>query len=124
MDTRGRPGRLVPDHQQARSAPAGVPSPFNWGAPDKVRELLGDAFSEVGFTRGDCPQFANSPEEIWELFSTRYGPTVRALSTLQGPAVDALREEVLAYLGGYRAADGKVRWGREYLITRAVRGPL
>ena len=28
---------------------------------------------------------------------------------------------MLAFLAGYRAADGKVRWGREYLITRAIR---
>lgn len=101
--------------------PAGVPSPFNWGAPDKVRELLGSAFRDLGFTLGDCPQNGESPEDIWELFSTRYGPTVRAVASLQGPARDAFRDELLSYLAGYRAADGKVRWGREYLITRAIR---
>lgn len=101
--------------------PPGVPSPFQWGDPAKVRELLGDAFKEVEFTRGDCPQYGDSPEEIWELFSTRYGPTIRALSTLQGAAADALRADLIEYLAGYRAADGKVRWGREYLITRALR---
>ena len=101
--------------------PAGLASPFNWGDPDKVRQLLGNAFRDLSFTLGDCPQFGASPEDIWELFSTRYGPTVRAAATLQGGAQDALRSELLSYLGGYRAADGKVRWGREYLITRAVR---
>ena len=50
-----------------------------------------------------------------------YGPTIRAAASLQGSARDALRHELLAFLAGYRAADGKVRWGREYLITRAVR---
>ena len=101
--------------------PAGLASPFNWGDPDKVHQLLGNAFRDLGFTRGDCPQFGNSPEDIWELFSTRYGPTVRAAASLSGVALEALRNELLSYLGGYRAADGKVRWGREYLITRAVR---
>ena len=101
--------------------PAGLASPFNWGDPDKVRQLLGSAFRDLTFTNGDCPQFGASPEEIWELFSTRYGPTVRAVASLQGDALSAFRSELLAYLGGYRAADGKVRWGREYLITRAVR---
>ena len=101
--------------------PAGLASPFNWGDPDKVRQLLGNAFRDLSFILGDCPQFGASPEDIWELFSTRYGPTVRAAATLQGGAQDALRSELLSYLGGYRAADGKVRWGREYLITRAVR---
>lgn len=101
--------------------PAGVASPFNWGDAEKVRQLLGNAFRDVTFTRGDCPQFGASPEDIWNLFSTRYGPTVRAVSNLQGDALAVFRSEMLSFLAGYRAADGKVRWGREYLITRAVR---
>lgn len=101
--------------------PPGVASPFNWGDEDKVRALLGNAFRELSFTRGDCPHFGASPEDIWDLFSTRYGPTVRAVGALQGEAREAFEREMLAFLGGYRAADGKVRWGREYLITRAIR---
>ena len=101
--------------------PAGLASPFNWGEPEKVRQLLGNAFRDFSFVLGDCPQFGASPEDIWELFSTRYGPTVRAAASLQGGAQEAFRSELLSYLGGYRTADGKVRWGREYLITRAVR---
>lgn len=101
--------------------PPGIASPFNWGNPEQVRTLLGSAFAEISFTHGDCPQFGDSPESIWELFSTRYGPTIRALASLEGPAREALRSDMLAFLAGYRAADGKVRWGREYLITRAIR---
>lgn len=101
--------------------PAGLASPFNWGDPEKVRQLLGSVFRDLAFTRGDCPQFGASPEDIWELFSTRYGPTTRAVASLQGDALQSFRSELLAFLHGYRAADGKVRWGREYLITSAVR---
>ena len=101
--------------------PDGVASPFNWGDPVKVRQLLGNAFRDFTFTNGDCPQFGASPEDIWELFSTRYGPTVRAVASLRGDALVAFRNELLSYLEGYQAADGKVRWGREYLITYAVR---
>jgi ubiquinone/menaquinone biosynthesis C-methylase UbiE len=101
--------------------PPGVASPFQWGDPQKVTQLLESGFRDFAFTRGDCPQFGDSPEEIWTLFSTRYGPTIRAVGTLQGDALAAMRRDLLAFLAGYRAADGKVRWGREYLITRAVR---
>jgi ubiquinone/menaquinone biosynthesis C-methylase UbiE len=100
---------------------AGLASPFNWGDPEKVQRLLGNSFSVVAFTRGDCPQFGSSPEDIWELFSSRYGPTVRAAASLQGEALESFRGEILAFLNGYRAQDGKVRWGREYLITNAIR---
>lgn len=101
--------------------PAGLASPFNWGDPEKVSQLFGNSFRDITFTNGDCPQFGASPEDIWELFSMRYGPTVRAVASLEGDALSAFRGELLSYLEGYRAADGKVRWGREYLITRAVR---
>lgn len=101
--------------------PSGVASPFNWGDADKVRALLGSDFRDLAFTRGDCPQFGASADDIWSLFSTRYGPTVRAVASLQGEALEAFRSELLAFLDGYRAADGKVRWGREYLITQATR---
>ena len=107
-------GRHVPP-------PPGLASPFNWGDAEKVRALLGEGFRDFAFVRGDCPQFGASPEDIWELFSTRYGPTVRAVAGLQGDALEAFRSDLLAFLQGYRAADGKVRWGREYLITRALR---
>ena len=107
-------GRHVPP-------PPGLASPFNWGDAEKVRALLGESFRDFAFVRGDCPQFGASPEDIWELFSTRYGPTVRAVAGLQGDALAAFRSDLLAFLQGYRAADGKVRWGREYLITRALR---
>jgi SAM-dependent methyltransferase len=101
--------------------PAGVASPFNWGDQEKVRQLLGSAFRDLSFVHGDAPQFGASPEDILDLFSTRYGPTVRAMASLQDGALEALRSDLLSYLAGYRASDGKVRWGREYLITRAVR---
>lgn len=101
--------------------PAGVPTPFNWGQPEKVKELLGGAFENVTFTRGDCPEFGASPEAVWDLWSTRYGPTIRALGMLEGENREAFSKEMLEFLKGYQTADGKVRWGREYLITRAVR---
>jgi ubiquinone/menaquinone biosynthesis C-methylase UbiE len=101
--------------------PVSLASPFNWGDSNGVRQLLAGSFHDLTFTRGDCPQFGASAEEIWELFSTRYGPTVRAVAALQEPARDAFRRAMLEFLNGYRANDNKIRWGREYLITRATR---
>lgn len=102
-------------------SPPALASPFNWGDAEKTRSLLGSAFRDLAFTYGDCPLFGASSEDIWALFSTRYGPTVRAVASLQGDALQEFRAELLSFLDGYRAADGKVRWGREYLITKAIR---
>lgn len=102
--------------------PEGVPSPFNWGNPDKVKTLLGTGVRDLRFERGDCPQIGATPDEIYQLFATKYGPTVRALSTLDDTKRQAFSRDAIAFLKGYQApADGKVRWGREYLVTRATR---
>jgi hypothetical protein len=96
-------------------------SPFNWGDPEKVANLLQDHFREISFTPGDCPEFANKAEDIWDLFSNWYGPTVKALASLPPDGRKAFRDDMINFFDGYRAADGKVRWGREFVITHAIR---
>ncbi len=99
----------------------GMSSPFNWGDPEKVANLLQDHFREITFTPGDCPEFADKAEDIWHLFSTYYGPTVKALAALPPEGQKAFREDMISFFDGYRASDGKVRWGREFVITHAIR---
>lgn len=102
--------------------PAGVPSPFAWGDEARAKELLGSRVKDLRFDRGDCPEFGASAKGIWELYRSKYGPAVRAYGTLDAGGKAALDADMEAYLGGYAAkADGKVRWGREYLLASATR---
>lgn len=50
------------------------PSPFEWGKPERVRELLGGAF-DLKFEQGTSYYREPSGEAAWEMFSTNYGPT-------------------------------------------------
>jgi SAM-dependent methyltransferase len=50
------------------------PSPFEWGRPERVRELLGDAF-ELQFEPGTTILRMPDGESVWELFVNGYGPT-------------------------------------------------
>lgn len=88
--------------------PAGLASPFNWADREKVGQLLSGASVLRQKTSGSC-------------FRRATGRPFAPLLVSGGNALSVFRSELLSYLEGYRAKDGKVRWGREYLITRAVR---
>lgn len=102
--------------------PAGVPSPFEWGDEGKVRALLGPSFRDYRFERYDCPEYTDTPEQLADLFIDRYGPTHRAYLALPPEKAAEFRNDLIELYRGYvTPADGKVRWGREYLLTLATR---
>lgn len=49
------------------------PSPFDWGRPERVRELLGEAF-DLRFERGTSFYREPDAQTAWETFSRGYGP--------------------------------------------------
>jgi SAM-dependent methyltransferase len=74
---------------QAAPPPQGVGNPFAWGDASHVRELLeGDFDLELEVL--DTEHRASSGEEVWEIFSTSYGPT----KTLAESLDDDRREEL------------------------------
>lgn len=102
--------------------PPGAPSPFEWGDEAKVKSLLGSSFRDFQFERYDCPEYADTPEQVAELFIDRYGPTHRAYHALAPEKAAAFRKDLIDLYRSYvTPADGKVRWGREYIITLANR---
>jgi ubiquinone/menaquinone biosynthesis C-methylase UbiE len=115
----GRMFKVTNEYVPPRS---GVPSPFEWGDQAKVKSLLSSAFKNYQFERYDCPEFADTPEEVADLFLNRYGPTHRAYHSLTAEKAAAFREDLVDLYRGYiTPVDGKVRWGREYIITLATR---
>jgi ubiquinone/menaquinone biosynthesis C-methylase UbiE len=118
----GGVGRMFKVTNQYVPPPPGVPSPFDWGDDEKVMALFGPAFADYQFERYDCPEFANTPEEVADLFIDRYGPTHRAYHALAPEKAAAFRKDLIDLYRSYiTPADGKVRWGREYIITLATR---
>jgi SAM-dependent methyltransferase len=99
--------------------PEGVGSPFAWGDRDHVSELLGDAF-ELRYEEGDCPQPGSSGEEIWELFSTSYGPTKSLVDSLDAEQREALHRDWLAYFDQFPGSDG-ISQPRPYLLVLGTR---
>jgi ubiquinone/menaquinone biosynthesis C-methylase UbiE len=102
--------------------PAGAPSPFAWGDEEKVKGLFGASFRDYRFEQYDCPEYADTPEQVADLYLDRYGPTHRVYQALPPEDAAAFRQDLIDLYRGYvTPGDGKVRWGREYIITLATR---
>jgi SAM-dependent methyltransferase len=100
-------------------APEGAGNPFAWGDRDRLVELLGGAF-ELRYQEGDCPQPGSSAEQVWELFTTAYGPTKTLADSLDRERRAALRRDWIAYFDQFRNGAG-VSQPRPYLLVLGTR---
>jgi hypothetical protein len=50
------------------------PSPFEWGGPERLRELLGGTF-DLEFEEGVTTLQMPNGKAVWDLFIEGYGPT-------------------------------------------------
>jgi SAM-dependent methyltransferase len=99
-------------------APA-PPSPFAWGSPERVTELLGGTF-DLQFEEGVSVLRMPSGEAVWELFSTGYGPTKTLATSLDPQRREELRRDFIAFHERFRTRLG-IAMPREYLVTLGVR---
>jgi SAM-dependent methyltransferase len=95
------------------------PSPFAWGAPERVRELLGNAF-DLRFERGTSFYREPSGEAAWNTFSTSYGPTKSLAANLDEGRRAELRRDFIAFHDGFPTELG-VCVPREYLLTVGIK---
>jgi SAM-dependent methyltransferase len=105
--------RVMSPFQPAPPAGAGVP--FDWGRREHVEALLGPAF-DLETEIFDARLRAASGEEVWERFSTHYGPT-RTLAESLDPA---RREELhRAFVDFYERdrTDGGIDQSRNVLLV-------
>ncbi|HUH15644.1 MAG TPA: class I SAM-dependent methyltransferase [Gaiellaceae bacterium] len=89
--------------------------PLEWGTPAHVRELLEDAF-ELEFVEQESPQLGDSGEQLWELFSTSFGPTKTLADALPPEQREELRRSTVEFYEQYRDEDG-IRHPRHYLVA-------
>lgn len=99
--------------------PPDAPSPFAWGDPDRVRELLGGEF-DLGFEHAVTYYADRDGAAAWERFSTGFGPAVDLLRLLDTAAAAALRDDFIQLYEGYRTDVG-ILCPREYVIVAGTR---
>lgn len=98
--------------------PSSGPSPFDWGAPDRLRSLL-NAF-DMKVETGVTVLRLSSSAEAWDLFVRGYGPTRMLAESLSADQRELFRRDFLAYYDAYRTELG-VAVPREYLVALGVR---
>ena len=94
------------------------PSPTQWGIPEVVRERLGNGVKDLHFERGVVNVPLLSPNHCWQLFSTKYGPLIRAIHALESAKVEALRHDFIQAIAPY-FYENVLRW--DYLLTIAMK---
>ncbi len=100
--------------------PEGVGSPFAWGRPAYMEEMLGKDF-RLEFHEGISPMYGDSPEAITHLFLTSFGPIKALFDRLDEDRRVELRKALVDFFKHYQQADGSVAVPREYLITIGLR---
>jgi len=88
---------------------------YEWGREDHVESMLGDDF-ELEFVDGTLMLGAESPEAVWELFSTSAPPLVTLLRRLDEDRREELHRAFVKHFEGY-LQDGRVRAPRRYLLV-------
>lgn len=110
--------QVMKPYMPAPAQPA-PPSPFEWGNPDRIRQLLGDDF-ELKFERAVSYYREPSAEAAWQTFSTSYGPTKMLADTLAQDRRDRLQADFVAFHAGFPTSLG-ICVPREYWLTVGVR---
>ena len=99
--------------------PEGAGSPFDWGREEYVTELLDETF-DLEFVSLDSILVTPSAEDVWELFSTSYGPTKTLADSLDEDRREALHRDWVDMHAPYEGDQG-LRMPRSYLLTLGTR---
>jgi SAM-dependent methyltransferase len=101
--------------------PEGFQPPPLWGVPSHVQEIFdGTGMRLVTNPRQAHFRFEGSPEEMFELFTTKFGPVVNAKDTLEPEGRwQPLADELMAYYQQELrpTGDGRLGYEGDYLLT-------
>jgi SAM-dependent methyltransferase len=99
--------------------PGAPPSPFEWGRPERARELLGKHF-DLKFERATSFYREPDPKEAWAAFYGGYGPVRMVADALDPARREEFQRDFIAFHEKQRTD-----WGmlvrRDYWIVGGVR---
>jgi hypothetical protein len=95
------------------------PSPFEWGLPERIFELLGDGF-ELRFETGTTTLRMPDGESVWELFVNGFGPIKTLAASIDPERREQLKRDFTEFHERYRTELG-IAMPRDYLVTIGYR---
>lgn len=109
-------------HAQYVPPPSGVQSPLRWGTEEGLEELLGAGVRSIENDRRTALQYYRSIDHAVEVFSTYFGPTIRALETIDPAEQENVLVDLTDVMSRYnRATDGTAIVENQYLQTIATK---
>ncbi|SDM62565.1 Methyltransferase domain-containing protein [Franzmannia pantelleriensis] len=95
------------------------PSPFEWGDPARVRQLLGNAF-DLHFENG--VSYYRKPDGLaaWQVFSEGYGPVRTLATSLESTQRERFAEDFIAFHQAFVDEMG-ITVPREYRVVGGMR---
>ena len=119
--TDGRIGdffRVIASYSPPPVEGAGVAT--QWGDAAYCESLLGPHF-ELEIETLNTPWRGASAQEMWDEFSTSFGPIVTLLRMLEPERATAFRNDLIALFEENTAEDGDVGLDRPYLLVKGTR---
>lgn len=110
--------QVMKPYMAAPPVPA-PPSPFEWGRPERIRELLSDDF-ELKIEKGVSYYREPDAASAWKTFSTGYGPTKMLAASLDEDRRAQFQKDFIAFHQGFASELG-ICVPREYWVTVGVR---
>lgn len=119
--TEGRIGdffRVIASYSPPPVEGAGVP--MQWGDAGYCEALLGPGF-ELEIESLNTPWSGASGQEMWDEFSTSFGPIVMLLRMLEPERAAAFRDDLIGLFDDNTADGGGVVLDRPYLLVKGTR---
>ncbi len=115
-------GQLFKTNAKHVPPPAGLRSPVQWGTEERLRELFGNAITELRAEKRHYVFRYRSPEVYLEYWRRYYGPTMKTFEAVGEAGRAALEADLLDLIARFnRANDGSMIVPSEYLETVIVR---
>lgn len=117
----GWSGEWFATHAQYVPPPPDVQSPLRWGTDEGLTELLGAGTRSIESDRRTALQYYRSIDHAVDVFSTYFGPTIRACDEIDPPDQESLLTDLEAVMNRYnRATDGTAIVENHYRQTIAI----
>jgi SAM-dependent methyltransferase len=110
-------------HARYMPPPPGLRPPQRWGTGAGLKELLGAGTTSITSEKRSNRVYMRSIEHAVETFAAYFGPTGRALQTIDAHAGESLKKDLADLFRRYNVAtDGTLVFDTQYLQTLAIRG--
>lgn len=119
----GWSGDWFATHSRYAPPPSELQSPLRWGTQEGVSRLFGERVRSIESRPCTALQYYRSLEHAVEVFTTYFGPTLRALGLLDEDARQQFRNDLRAVFARHdRATDGTAIIENTYLQTIVTLG--